>query len=98
MKRICAKVWGYNPKIQIIWIVPIKTKNDANSNVPANWARASKFQAIRNFCEAYSIRMIDLQKEFPLNEWTKDVIMDDNLHPNDIGYKLIQDIICSHIE
>ena len=97
MKRICAKVWGYNPKIQIIWMIPIKRKSDVGKT-PENYTHAEKFNAIRSFCEFNSIRTIDLQKEFPLNEWTKDVIMADNLHPNDIGYKLIQDIICSHIE
>ena len=98
LKGICRKVWSLNPKIQIIWIVPIKTRYDANINVPSQWRNAQKFQAIRDFCDSYSIRMIDLQKEFPLNEWTKYSIMADDLHPNNNGYKIIQDIICSHIE
>ena len=97
LKGIIRRVWGFNPKIHIIWLVPIKTKADIGL-IPSNWARAAKFQAIRTFCEAYSIKYIDLQKEFALNEFTRDAIMADNLHPNKVGYQIIQDIVSSHIE
>ena len=97
MKRICTKVWGYNPKIQIIWMIPIRTKSDVGKT-PEQYTHVNKYNAIRTFCEYNSIRMIDLQKEFPLNEYTQNAIMADNLHPNDKGYKIIQDIVCSHIE
>lgn len=95
MKGICRRVWGFNPKIQIIWIIPIKTTSDIGKPV-GSWSRASKFQAIRDFCEYNSIRYIDMQKEFPLNEWTKNAIMADSLHPNKNGYNLMMNIVDSH--
>ena len=98
MKGICRRVWGFNPKIQIIWLVPIKCKSDASYNDPASWQLAAKFDAVRKFCKGYSIRCIDLQKEFQLNEWTKNTIMTDEHHPNKRGYEILCDIVCSFVD
>lgn len=96
MWRIVDRVWGFNNKCEIIWLVPIKTTSDVGK--PASqWARKDKFQAVRDFCEYNSIRYIDLQKEFPINSYTKDSIMADSLHPNKTGYEIICDIVMSHI-
>lgn len=97
MKGICRRVWGFNPGVRIIWIIPIKTRYDVGW-LPEKWQRAEKFNAIRDFCEFNSIQTIDLQKEFPLNEWTENAIMADDLHPNERGYEIIRDIVASHIE
>lgn len=96
MWRIVDRVWGFNNKCEIIWLVPIKTTSDVGK--PASqWERKDKFQAVRDFCEYNSIRYIDLQKEFPLNSYTKDSIMSDSLHPNKTGHEIICDIVMSHI-
>ena len=96
MWRIVDRVWGFNNKCEIIWLVPIKTTRDVGK--PASqWAKKDKFQAVRDFCEYNSIRYIDLQKEFPLNSYTKDSIMADSLHPNKTGYEIICDIVMSHL-
>lgn len=96
MWRIVDRVWRFNDKCEIIWLIPIKTTSDAGKP-SSEWSKKEKFQAIRDFCEYNSIRYIDLQKEFPLNTYTKDSIMADNLHPNKEGYKIICDIVMSHI-
>lgn len=94
MWRIVNRVWKCNNKCEIIWLIPIKTKSDVGK--PASqWIGKDKFQAIRDFCEYNSIRYIDLQKGFPLNPYTKNSVMIDDLHPTKAGYEIICDIVMS---
>jgi lysophospholipase L1-like esterase len=96
LKMLAKKVYSYNPAIRLIWMIPIRQKSDIGKTFD-NWENYAKFQAIRNFCDMNCIQYIDLQKLFPLNEWTKDGIMYDDIHPNQYGYQRMKDIICGLI-
>lgn len=57
--------------------------------------------ALKNVCEKFSVSVIDLFNEFPLNpefENIRKTYMKDGLHPNAEGHKLIARIICAQLE
>jgi hypothetical protein len=97
MKRICNIVWGMNPKINLIWIVPIKNTDDIGKD-PSEWSRREVCQAIREFCDYNSIKYVDMRKEFSLTTLTSSTLMYDTLHPKMDGYKLMCNIVSRNIE
>lgn len=96
---IIEKILADNPTIQIVMMTPIQTtyKFSGNANNVGNY-EIDYVNRIKEIASRYSIPMIDLYNLGGLNKYNLSTYTDDNLHPNNAGYKRLNNIVIPFIK
>lgn len=100
LKQILVDIYAKNKEAIIIFISPLKRNNAQYSWTSTNSAghKLSDYRdAIKNFCEHYSLGFIDLYSIGQLNVNTFSTFTYDNLHPNDNLHMIIGNIIATEM-
>lgn len=100
LKQIIVDIYAKNKEAVIIFISPLK--RDANgytwsSTNDAGHKLSDYRDAIKEFCDYYSLGFLDLYSIGQINNNTKGKFLSDGLHPNDKGHYMISKIIADEI-
>ena len=90
--RILERTQGFNPKMELVWILPIRNRGDVGKS-PEDWTRGDIRQPIKDFCLRNGIKVVDMGAEFPLNKTNTEILLKDHLHPTNDGYEIMADIV-----
>ena len=92
--RILIEYFNQNyPNSKLIFGTPIKRDNeDVNQTTLKNVT-----EAIKNICELYDVAVIDLYNNSGITSQNANLYLEDGVHPNEAGNKLIADYIITEL-
>lgn len=85
---IIEKILSINPTVQIVIFTPLKCFNMTTENTKG-LLLSDYVDAVREVAEYYSIPIFDQYANCGFNKKTSSTYTIDNLHPNNLGYKMI---------
>lgn len=92
LKNLCENLNSLYPQAEIVFATPIY-RDDYNGMKLSNYC-----QAIKDVCNEYNIKCIDLYNESGITADNNDIYLRDGIHPTPEGYALLAENIAKLLE
>jgi len=99
-RELIEYILNINPEVRIVLLTPLQRDNsgyDVNYTNSAGHKLIDYVNAVEEIGEMYSLPVCDLYRKSGITQKTLSTFTEDGLHPNNLGYKRIGNLISSFL-